>query len=328
VLRAALAQGAQWVKQSWLCSRFNLRHIAAMKFSSRILLSTLFLALACAKGPAQPAAAPLEQARPALWKLADADTTIYLFGTIHALPKDFTWTTTALKKAIAKSSALVLEVGDLNNDAKAASIFRRLAISPNLPPLLDRVPSEKRARLGVMLDAAGIPQGSLDSMESWAATVALAATMLSDLGVSPEYGVEEQLSKTFRAAKKPIAGLETTEQQLGFFDKLSDTAQSTFLISMIDESADASVEFKSMVDAWARGDDKAIAITFDDELKLSPELADVLIRKRNANWTEWLTKRLKRPGTILVAVGAGHLAGDDSLQVMLAKRGLTVTRIQ
>jgi uncharacterized protein len=289
-----------------------------MTLTSRIALPFICLALISAAPPP----------RPALWKLADADTTIYLFGTIHVLPKNYKWRTPAITKAIARSRALVLEVGDLNDQAKTASIFRKLAASPNLPPLLDRVPAEKRDKLAAMLKSAKIPKGALDGFENWAVSITLSATMLADLGVSPDDGVEAQLSKLFSAAKKPISGLETTELQLGFFDKLSDEAQRSFLISIVDESADASGEFKAMIDAWGRGDDKAIAITFDDELKLSPELADVLIRKRNATWTQWLEARLKKPGTIFVAVGAGHLAGDDSVQVMLAKRGLSVKRIQ
>jgi uncharacterized protein YbaP (TraB family) len=83
-----------------------------------------------------------------------------------------------------------------------------------------------------------------------------------------------------------------------------------------------------MISAWSRGDEKAIALSFDDELKLSPELADILLRQRNRNWTAWLAKRMEKPGTIFVAVGAGHLAGPDSVQNMLAKQGFKTTRVQ
>jgi uncharacterized protein len=91
---------------------------------------------------------------------------------------------------------------------------------------------------------------------------------------------------------------------------------------------DPKAEFDAMLGAWAKGDDKAIATTFDDELRQSPELTDALLRNRNANWTAWLTKRLDTPGTVMVAVGAGHLAGVDSIQSMLAKQGVKVTRVQ
>ncbi len=97
---------------------------------------------------------------------------------------------------------------------------------------------------------------------------------------------------------------------------------------MVDDSVDPAKEFDDMVSAWSKGDDKAIALSFDDELKLSPELVEVLLRKRNANWTALLKKRLEKPGTILVAVGAGHLAGPDSVIAMLGKEKLKAVRVQ
>ena len=97
---------------------------------------------------------------------------------------------------------------------------------------------------------------------------------------------------------------------------------------MVDDATDPQKEFNDMVSAWSRGDDKAIALTFDDELKLSPELVEALLHQRNANWKIWLEKRLEKPGTIFVAVGAGHLAGPDSVIALLSKDKFKVERIQ
>ncbi len=266
--------------------------------------------------------------KPGLWKLADADTTIYLFGTVHVLPKDFKWRSPKIEAAIKSADSLVLEIADSGDSAKMATTFTDLAISPGLPPVADRVPADRRAKLGALIAKVGIPAPALQSFESWAVAITLAAGMLAELGVSPEDGVETQLTADFKALKRPIAGLETTPEQLGFFDTLSEDSQRMFLISMIDEAANAKVEFDQMTAAWASGDDKAIAISFDDELRLSQEMADVLLRQRNARWTGWVAKRLDQPGTVFVAVGAGHLAGDDSVQAMLAKKGLKVTRVQ
>ena len=152
--------------------------------------------------------------------------------------------------------------------------------------------------------------------------------MLKDLNVSPDNGADRQLTTLFKTAKKPVSGLETTAQQLGFFDQLSEPAQRTFLIAMIDESADPKAEFDAMIAAWSRGDEKRIALSFDDELQMTPELLEKLLRARNANWTTWIATRMDRPGTVFVAVGAGHLAGKESVQMMLAKRGLKVLRVQ
>jgi uncharacterized protein YbaP (TraB family) len=87
-------------------------------------------------------------------------------------------------------------------------------------------------------------------------------------------------------------------------------------------------QFNSMLAAWTRGDVAAIARNFNAEMEGSPAMSDLLLKQRNANWTRWIEARLGQPGTLMVAVGAGHLAGAHSVQAMLEKRGLKVTRVQ
>ena len=292
----------------------------------RWALPVLSLLAACAS--ASPPAPKVAPARPALWKLSDEDTTIYLFGTIHVLREGYQWRTPVFDKATGEAQELVLEVADLDDRAKTASTFLSLAVTPDLPPVIERVPAAKRAGLQALIDKSGVPAAALNRFESWAVAITLAAGMLKNLDVSPEYGVEKALQAIFVAGEKPVSGLETSEQQLGFFDKLPEAAQRTFLASMVDDSVDPAKEFDDMVSAWSKGDDKAIALSFDDELKLSPELVEMLLRRRNANWTTLLKKRLEKPGTILVAVGAGHLAGPDSVIAMLGKDKLKVVRVQ
>ena len=277
---------------------------------------------------AESIAKPAGPMRPALWKVADADTTIYLFGTIHLLPADLKWSTPKVDAAIRASHALYLETVLDGDQAKMGATMMRLGMSPNLPPLLDRVPADKRAALQRAVDKSGVPLAVLDKFETWAAALTIASASLKGLDVSPEYGAEAVLTKTFRAAKKPVAGLETVEQQLGFFDGLPENAQRQFLASVDEDDAKSKAEFASMIAAWGAGDVRKIALTFDDELKLSPELTEALLKRRNANWAAWIGQRMAKPGTIFIAVGAGHLAGDGSVEELLAKRGFKVSRVQ
>lgn len=288
-------------------------------------LSIALSALIAACSSAGEANAPV---KPALWKVADADTTIYLFGTIHMLPPNYAWRTQAFDKALGTADELVLEVVLDKDPKKTAEIMTRLGYAQGLPPLLDRVPADKRAALAKLIEQSRLPTATLDRMETWAAATTLAALTLRQANISATDGVERQLSTTFDAAGKPVGGLETTEQQLGYFDTLPEDVQRKFLVSVIDSTVDAEAEFKKMMAAWSSGDTNRIATTFDEELRFSPELAQVLLRQRNANWTDWVKQRLDTPGTVLVAVGAGHLAGRDSVQEMLAREGIKVSRVQ
>ena len=274
---------------------------------------------------AQSQAKPI---RPALWKVSDADTTIYLFGTIHLLPKDLAWQSPKIAAAIKRSQGLVLETVMDKDPQKIGAIMAKLGMSPDLPPLLDRVPADKRAALQKVVTKSGVPLAVLDRFESWAAALTLASAGMRDLPVSPEYGAEATLSRQFATASKPVTGLETPAQQLGYFDSLPEAAQRKFLVSIAEDDSSAKAEFDAMIAAWGSGDVKKIALTFDDELKLSPELTEVLLKQRNRNWAAWIGERMRKPGTVFLAVGAGHLAGSGAVTELLAARGLKVSRIQ
>src|SRR6476620_1828751 len=107
---------------------------------------------------------------PAMWSVSDADTTVYLFGTIHLLPDKYHWRTARFDQAIAGSNELVVEtIIDEKNPMALFSILSRLAISPALPPIAERVAPQKRALLAAAIVKSGIPRAAYDRMETWAA---------------------------------------------------------------------------------------------------------------------------------------------------------------
>ncbi|MEA3009828.1 MAG: uncharacterized protein QOJ91_1520 [Sphingomonadales bacterium] len=265
---------------------------------------------------------------PAMWKVADADTTIYLFGTIHLLPKGQGWRTAQMDKALASADELVLEIANVEDPMASAQAMAKLGMSKGLPPIAERVPEGKRAALRAMIAESGYPEAVFDRLETWAAALPLLGVTFKRLGLDPTLGVERQIGTPFRSSGKKVSGLETVEQQLGYFDSLSEDAQRALLLSVIEESADTRAQFAAMLAAWASGDLKGIERTFDDETQLSPELKAALMGRRNSAWADWLARRMEKPGTVFVAVGAGHLAGRESVQAMLKKKGLKAKRVQ
>jgi uncharacterized protein len=295
------------------------------RFGRRLAAFGAIAATACATAPA----AEPKSASPAMWKVADHDTTIYLFGTIHLLPSDMKWRSAAFDKAAAGSDTLVIEtdIDESDPTATLGELFK-LAISPGLPPLASRVVPAKRAALSTAIAKSGIPAAALDKMETWAAAFLLLGVQFKDLGLQPGSGVEAVLKKQFVAGGKTIGQLESNAEQLGFFDRLSEPSQREFLEGVLDDPAAMKGQFQVMLDAWSRGDVAGIAKSFNSDMGDAPELMDVLIARRNANWTQWVKGRLDKPGTVMVAVGAGHLAGDKSVVNMLQKQGVKVTRVQ
>jgi uncharacterized protein len=267
--------------------------------------------------------------RPAVWRVADRDTTLYLFGTIHALPPHFEWETPALRKVIASSQRLILEaVIDRDDPTSAQALLKLGAASGPIPPLSERVPKAQRIKLVQMAGKAGVPLTLLDKLKTWTAAMVLFGVTVQGLGVSGADGVEEQLKTEFREKDKPVEGLETLEEQLSFFDQLTEPQQRAFLESVLEDDADDAADFGKMLGAWSHGDERGIQRSFDKDMKATEALQDVLIARRNARWADLLAERMKKPGTSLVAVGAGHLVGPQSVQAMLAKRGYRARRVE
>ncbi|HEX8238601.1 MAG TPA: TraB/GumN family protein [Allosphingosinicella sp.] len=303
------------------------------------------LALAAAPAEAAPegkdsaskqAPAPAAQAepRPALWLLADDDTRIYMFGTIHVLPPGFRWRSAALDRAVGEAAELVVETyeapgtEDLDDLSGLKGFFAEEAV-----PILQRVPRKNRKALKAAIEASGVPEPALDRMHSWAAAMTLGiAQMLNEYGVedvSAAPGVEDVLEETFRGAGKPILSVEDGDAVLASLSALPEAVQTELLLEAIAPPAGGGEGGETQLGVgeadWVAGRSEALDLAL--EPGFPPALFDVLVRRRNAAWTAWLEERLKTPGTLLFAVGAGHLAGPESVQAMLAKRGLRVKRV-
>jgi uncharacterized protein YbaP (TraB family) len=286
----------------------------------------ILTAASCAPVPQQTAE---PAARPALWQIADADTKIYLFGTIHMLPGNYSWRSPAFDQAVTGSQELVVET--ILDDANPQVLFgemMKLAFASGLPPITERVPAEKRPALEAAMAKSGVPRSAFDKLETWAAAVILLNVQFRELGLSGNEGVEKVLRDNFKQAGKPIDQLETNIQQLSFFDSLPENAQRALLEGAIEKPDAMRSQFNQMLTAWVRGNVDAIAKSFNQDLADSPELRDSLIRRRNRNWAEWIERRMAQPGTLMLAVGAGHLAGPDSVVDLLQRDGYGVRRVQ
>jgi hypothetical protein len=293
------------------------------KFLPRAMTALALVLAPCAY--AQTAA--VKDADPALWVVKDADTTIYLFGTVHVLKPGLGWFDEAVKAAFDKSDELALEMVEPDL-ATMQGLVMKMAVNPTGPTLTEKLPADKREAYAKALADAGVPAAALDRFDPWFAAVTLTVAGLPKLGYDPESGAERILSAAAKAANKPVVGLETAEQQLGYFDTLPEPLQVRFLVSTVDDYAKMGTMLDKMVASWSAGDPDTLAATMNEGMRENPEIGKILLADRNARWAEWIDQRLDTPGTVFVAVGAGHLAGGDSVQAKLAAHKLTATRVQ
>ncbi|MGY2735335.1 TraB/GumN family protein [Sphingomonas sp. UYP23] len=268
--------------------------------------------------------APEIPAHPALWRVADGDTTIWLFGSIHALPPRVAWQTPAVAGAIAAADTLILEVPPADDGAARAQ-FLALAEHPGLPPLLERVAPSDRGVLSRGMAVAGQSPETLDGLKTWAAALTISAGAGHIADAAAANGVEAVLTQAF--AGKAIGALESRDGQLRMFDRLPTESQRTLLIAAARDALSAAKGDAALLTAWKAGDAAGLAADVAP-LRRDPAMGAALVIDRNARWASAIGRRLARPGRVFVAVGAGHLVGPGSVVTMLQAQGLKVERVE
>lgn len=285
-------------------------------------------AMAQQAAPAPAAAVETKDADPALWVVKDDDTTIYLFGTIHVLRPGLSWFDEAVKKAFDSSGELVTEIGAMPEDPAAVMpLILKYGYNATGPTLTERLPADKRAAFAKAVADLGLPLDRIDRLDPWMAGVQIGMLSVAKLGYVGESGAEQALQKAAKAAGKPVSGLETMEDQFRIFDSVSEKTQVDYLVETVEKLGEAETALGDMISKWAQGDADGFAAIINKGFATSPELTQKLLIDRNLRWTDWIQTRLDKPGVVFVAVGAGHLAGNESVQTYLAKRKIKATRI-
>ena len=265
---------------------------------------------------------------PAMWTLADDDTTIHMFGTVHLLRPELEWRSEALDQAIADADTIVFEVDMKSPEAQRAiaTDFLQRGMYEDGRTLKDVLGDEDEAVISAAFDSIGVPIDAMNTFEPWMASVNLGVMKLVNDGYDPNSGVESVIEAEAVDAGKSFGYLEQIFQQTDAFDLLPEDEQ----ISMLYETAlllDESPQMLDLlVDEWADGDINGIAtlVANPDGYGFTDAAYQALLVKRNEAWVPQIEAMLDEPGSVFIAVGAGHLAGPDSVVTMLRDKGYEI----
>ena len=289
--------------------------------------AAIFAGEAYAETPIAPA--PIARAAgdgPPLWVVRDADSTVYLFGTIHLLKPDTAWGSDKVDAAFDSASDVWFEVTNPDDQAALVPVFQRYGLSPDRP-LSSWLTVDELATLAKAAPAAGLTAQQIDPFRPWFAALMIATGPLTAAGYDPKLGVEMNLRARALAAGKTIHGFETLDQQIGGLARMSDAGQMTYLRHYLKTYDKAAADLDGVVAGWIASDQAAMAqYAHENGRAISEETHQIFMASRNADWAEQIETLLKGSGTSFIAVGLGHLAGDDTVQNLLAARGISVIR--
>ena len=268
-------------------------------------------------------AAP-SQAQPPLWTVSDEDSEIHLFGTIHLLPEGLEWRTAEMEAAFDAAEIVYFETPVLDPQAQAevAPVIMSRGMNPAGVTLSSLLSEEGNARLAEVGAELGFSPVVMEPVAPWFAAMQIGVRQIMSAGYDPESGVESVLWPEAVEAGKELAFFETLSEQIGFFADLPQEVQIDFLegaLAQIDETPDM---LDDLVEAWIEGDMARFEALMNDAARdEAPEVYEALLVRRNAAWVEEIETMLEGEGVIFIAVGSGHLPGEDGVVAMLRARG-------
>lgn len=287
------------------------------------VLGCLVLAVAlsaCTPKPRETAGGP------ALWRLTDADSEIWLLGTVHVLKPDVRWRTARIDDAFRRADVVWFEAPtDAAAEAEVAALVARLGVNPPGVTLSSLLSPAEKTRFDRVARSLGLDPAHLERMRPWIAALQLSVAMLARQGGDPDLGVESVLEAEAARTGKTTAYFETAAEQMHILADLPPAAEKAFLVAtlrQIEEEADTSDEMDAL---WAKGDAEKLGALLNGMIEeAGPEAADALIHRRNAAWAAEIETMMKGEGRIFVAVGAAHMTGAQGVPALLRAKGYAV----
>lgn len=270
-----------------------------------------------------------EELNPALYVVRDADSTMYVYGTVHVRPRGSDWANHRVRDALVSAEEVwtELEISPETDERTQALAMQHGAAQPGRP-LSSWLTAEENARLDALTQRIGVPRAYLEQMQPWMAGLTLTLVPIMQAGYDPASGVDRAVAAFAATHGKTMRAFETPEQQIGFFAGLDEETQRAFLLEAIDEAEKGPAMLAEMSGAWERGDlDTLERLVIDETRREYPAVYEALFVERNNAWMHVLLGELEGSGVDFVAVGAGHLLGEDGLVEQLRARGYSVERV-
>ncbi|MGX1691291.1 TraB/GumN family protein [Brevundimonas naejangsanensis] len=308
-------------------SRFAAGLLAALAASAALAAAP---GVAHAEAPGSVSAAPIpsaEGAGPPLWVVRDADSTVYLFGTVHVLRPGTAWGSDKVDAAFASASDIWVEIADQDDQAMVMPVIQQHGVDPSRP-LSSILSAADFAAFDKVAQANGASGAALDAYRPWLAAFMISMSGPTNAGYRSEAGVDKTLMDRARAQGKALHGFETADIQVRLIAGMSEEAQVAYLNNYVRNADGIVANLDDTVAAWLKGDAAETGrLNRVNTRDIHEDIHRAALIERNADWTNQIETMMQGAGTAFVAVGAAHLMDQDSVIDMLTAKGFTVERL-
>ena len=268
-------------------------------------------------------------AESSVWKVDNGKNEIFIAGTLHVLKSEDFPLPEQFHTAFKQSDDVFFEV-DMTRfgSSEVQQKLAQLVTWKDGRDLSDVLSPEVLEELKTQLNVYGIPVEMLLPYKAGPAAMTLAMLEMQKLGMS-EIGVEEHFAKLAVDEDREIFGLETVEQQADFLVNMGGATPDEIISYTIQDLVGLDQQLDEMRDAWRNGNLEQLETTVLQEMREKYDgIYQELIVDRNNAWLPKIEALLEDPDTELVMVGAGHLAGPDSVLKLLEAAGYSIQQLE
>jgi uncharacterized protein YbaP (TraB family) len=268
---------------------------------------------------------------PALWQITAGPSKVYLFGSIHMLPRNWPWRTKTIDAAIHHSDMFVFETSVTPDQVDKMRLFVRDNGTLQHGQVLSRMLSPQGLKdFKKALTLTPLDPEQINAMRPWLALMVLGDYQIQNgpLRSFVEEGVDHAIEQQAKSAGKPVRHLETAEGQLAILLEATPDDDIAGFEADLHDLLQVDDTYRDLLESWTAGRQSDIAKIMAGETARNPGDTQLLLDKRNRNWLPQIESLMVSKRTTFITVGAAHLVGPGSVLDMLCVRGWKVERIK
>ncbi|AET90410.1 MULTISPECIES: TraB/GumN family protein [Caballeronia] len=261
-------------------------------------------------------------------------TTIYVLGTLHVgFASDYPPEQPFRKPILAAldaSPTLALEISPdelllSQEDVNRYGMCRSECLIDYLPDAMwKKVETRMRSNPQALKE--------LRHTRPWLASMLIETYDTLKAGFQSEYGTEAQLQNVYLRVRGKIVGLETLNEQISTFTRLTSAQQREMLAQdLVQTPAENVADVKELHRLWRIGDADALKAWDDAKSSklarnkaLAEQVDNRVVYQRNQRFVQRMVALAAPDKPVFVAIGALHLGGARGVLELLRKRGFVV----